>query len=198
MKQVTKMDVVEIFDSMQGEGEYMGVMCTFVRFSGCNLSCHFCDERLKYPLSKAMTIPQIVKKCKQDTIVLTGGEPTIQPALRELMDALGAAGKQIHIETNGTNVVPYESRENVYVTCSPKAPHFVVNCNPDEIKLVVDEDLKINTALQIADNHCDYVWLQPCDGPELHKSVKKILQWLKKYPDKFRAGIQLHKWYGVV
>ena len=61
------MKVVEIFDSMQGEGEYMGIMCTFVRFAGCNLSCPFCDEAKKYSKAKEMSIEKIVKKCKQNT-----------------------------------------------------------------------------------------------------------------------------------
>lgn len=191
------MNVVEIFDSMQGEGSYMGVMCTFVRFAGCNLKCYFCDEASKYGKAKEMTIERIVAKCKQRYVVLTGGEPTLQPQLKDLVKALHRAGHMVHIETNGTRAVPEEVD---HIVCSPKAPKFEINCHADEIKLVVDEKLTLKKALEIITDRT-FVWLQPCDGPDIElfqKSREKILKWIKKHPDKFRAGIQLHKWYGVV
>ena len=190
------MKVVEIFDSMQGEGQYMGVMCTFVRFAGCNLKCPFCDEVSKYSKAKDMPIHTIVEKCKQKIVVLTGGEPTIQPAISVLIDKLKIAGHEVHIETNGTERI--DDNYNTWVTCSPKAPRFDINCHADEIKLVVDKSLTLKTALGIAQKRCSFVWLQPCDGPWLEQSKKKILKWIKKYPNEFRAGIQLHKYYGVI
>lgn len=189
------MKVVEIFDSIQGEGYYMGIMCTFVRFAGCNLKCLFCDEASKYDKAKEMTIEQIVKKCKQEIVVLTGGEPTIQKDLPILIKALLDARHRIHLETNGTHGVPLGI---TWVTCSPKAPKFEINCKADEIKLVVDKSLTLKTALAIAKKRCSFIWLQPCDGPWLEQSKKKILKWIKKYPNEFRAGIQLHKYYEVI
>lgn len=190
------MKVVEIFDSMQGEGEFMGIMATFVRFAGCNLKCPFCDEASKYGRAKDMSIDTIVDKCKQDIVVLTGGEPTIQPGISVLIDKLKMTGHKVHIETNGTERI--DNDYNVWVTCSPKAPKFEINCRADEIKLVVDKSLTLETALAIAEKRCSFVWLQPCDGPWLGSSRKKILRWLKMHPNEFRAGIQLHKYYGVI
>lgn len=190
------MKVVEIFDSMQGEGEFMGIMCTFVRFAGCNLSCSFCDEAKKYSKAKEMSIEKIVKKCKQKIVVLTGGEPTIQPQLKELVAALHSAGHSVHIETNGTNYVPCEVD---WVTVSPKAPKYEckgVSGLHNEIKLVVSKDLTLKQALEHTGDQP--VWLQPCDGPWLEQSKKTIVKWIKKYPDLFRAGIQLHKYYEVI
>lgn len=188
------MKVVEIFDSMQGEGQYMGVMCTFVRFAGCNLKCPFCDEASKYGKAKNMTIEQIARKCKQEIVVLTGGEPTLQPELRSLVEYLQDRSYRVHIETNGTNAVP----PNIdWVTCSPKAPKYEINCRANEVKLVVDESLTLKTALAITEKRCSFVWLQPCDGPDIYKSKDTILRWIKKCPNEFRAGIQLHKWYEV-
>lgn len=190
------MKVVEIFDSMQGEGEFMGITCTFVRFAGCNLSCSFCDEAKKYSKAKEMSIEKIVKKCKQKIVVLTGGEPTIQPQLKELVAALHSAGHSVHIETNGTNYVPCEVD---WVTVSPKAPKYEckgVSGLHNEIKLVVSKDLTLKQALEHTGGQP--VWLQPCDGPWLEQSKKTIVKWIKKYPDLFRAGIQLHKYYEVI
>ena len=187
------MKVVEIFDSIQGEGEYMGIMCTFVRFAGCNLSCPFCDEAKKYGKAKEMTIEKIVKKCEQKIVVLTGGEPTIQPQLEELVKALQAAHHHVHLETNGTNAIDYFIE---WITVSPKAPKYECKCLYNELKLVVSEDLTLEQAL--AHTGGQLVWLQPCDGPWLEQSKKTILKWIKKYPDLFRAGIQLHKYYEVI
>lgn len=187
------MKVVEIFDSMQGEGGWIGTYCTFVRFAGCNLSCPFCDEAKKYGKAKEMSIEKIVKKCKQKIVVLTGGEPTIQPQLKELVRALQTAGHHVHIETNGTNDIDYFVE---WTTVSPKAPKYEVKCLHNEVKLVVSKDLTLKQALAHAGGQL--IWLQPCDGPWLEQSKKTILKWIKKYPDLFRAGIQLHKYYEVV
>lgn len=188
------MKVVEIFDSIQGEGKFMGVMCTFIRFAGCNLNCPFCDEAKKYGKAKEMTIEQIVKKCKQQFVVLTGGEPTIQPKLSNLICELQEAEHCVHIETNGTSTVtPLVN----WITCSPKAPKYQITPRADEIKLVVSKDLSIKKALKISNEVNMYVWLQPCDGPWLEQSKRRIIKWVKKYPESFKAGIQLHKYYNV-
>lgn len=191
------MKVVEIFDSIQGEGQWMGVMRTFVRFAGCNLKCPFCDEAAKYGNATEMTIPEIVAACKQHGVVLTGGEPTIQAELPALIDALHADNHAIAIETNGTNEVVKDLQ--VWITCSPKAPDYRV-CKHNEIKLVVDEQLTFEKAKEIAEAENEFVWLQPCDGPDyelFQKSKQRIIEWITKEPNLFRAGIQLHKWYGV-
>lgn len=187
------MKVVEIFDSIQGEGRWMGVMCTFVRFEGCNLKCPFCDEATKYGDQKEMKVNEIVAACKQQRVVLTGGEPTIQVGLNDLITALHVEGHSVAIETNGTGAIP--PIDGLWVTCSPKAPDYKV-CTHDEIKLVVDEQLAFETAKEIARNDNGLIWLQPCDGPYLKESRQRIIEWVAKEPTLFRAGIQLHKWYG--
>lgn len=192
------MNVVEIFNSMQGEGKYMGIMCTFVRFAGCNLRCTFCDEVKKYGRAKEMSVDEVVSQCKQPHIVLTGGEPTLQPELEKLISKLVAKGHEVHIETNGTKAIPYQTF-NLWVTCSPKAPDFEINTPCDEIKLVVDnKGLTFEKAVGIAESQSQCVWLQPCDGPGIKESMHTITKWIALRPDLFRAGIQLHKYYGVI
>lgn len=190
------MKVVEIFDSIQGEGQWMGAMRTFVRFAGCNLQCPFCDEATKYGQAKEMSFSEIASACKQEGVVLTGGEPTLQPELIILIGALMQAGKSVAIETNGTGAIP--PIKGLWVTCSPKAPDYEVCSKYDEIKLVVDEQLTFEQAKEIARNTCSPVWLQPCDVPDpelFQKSKRRIIEWVTKEPTLFRAGIQLHKWY---
>jgi 7-carboxy-7-deazaguanine synthase len=100
-----KMRIVEIFNSLQGEGPAMGRPATFVRLAGCNLNCAGCDTDHKQWTE--MTLPAILEKIAGARAVITGGEPTLQLSeLSELIDLLKARGIEIHIETNGTNIIP--------------------------------------------------------------------------------------------
>jgi 7-carboxy-7-deazaguanine synthase len=104
------MRIAEIFYSIQGEGLLAGVPSVFVRTSGCNLRCHWCDTPYASwkPEGPEMSVEEIQKKvlgwnCRH--VVLTGGEPMIAPDLPALAAALRKAGKHITIETAAT-VVP--------------------------------------------------------------------------------------------
>lgn len=192
------MKVVEIFDSIQGEGYWMGTMCTFIRLAGCNLACPFCDERSKYERAKEMSEEEIAAQVNYDHVVVTGGEPTLQP-LGKLMTCLHQRGCYVHLETNGTKgIINWGDHNPDWITCSPKAPDYAVNCKTNEIKLVVSDDLTIEQALSFTRPGRRLIWLQPCDGPGIEESRQKIMDWVRLYPTVFRAGIQLHKWYGVV
>lgn len=92
----------EIFYSLQGEGYHTGTPAIFVRFSGCNLKCDFCDTQ--HEEGTMMTDEEIiteVKKYPAVTVVLTGGEPSLWID-DQLIDLLHQAGKYVTIETNGT------------------------------------------------------------------------------------------------
>lgn len=104
------MRIAEIFHSIQGEGLLAGVPSVFVRTSGCNLRCHWCDTPYASwkPEGPEMSVEEIQKKvlgwnCRH--VVLTGGEPMITPDLPALAASLKKAGKHITIETAAT-VVP--------------------------------------------------------------------------------------------
>lgn len=195
------LNVVEVFDSMQGEGEWMGTYCTFIRLPGCNYRCPFCDT----DFSKAEIVLDTYTAEMQRHVVITGGEPTIHPRITELCLNLMNKGHIVHVETNGTHVAALP--EGVWITVSPKreewmkAPEHVTDwwnnlARIRELKLVVDEGFdpeawsdKIPPTIP--------VWLQPCDGPYLEESKIRITEIIKQYPEVFRAGIQLHKWYEV-
>jgi 7-carboxy-7-deazaguanine synthase len=101
------MRISEIFYSVQGEGSLIGVPSVFVRTSGCNLRCRWCDTRYSSwsPEGDDLPVERIVEQvCAYPTrfCVLTGGEPMIASGLRELAERLVAAGKHLTIETSGT------------------------------------------------------------------------------------------------
>ena len=101
------MRIAEIFHSIQGEGLLAGVPSVFVRTSGCNLRCHWCDTPYASwkPEGPEMSVAEILRKvsdwdCRH--VVLTGGEPMIAPDLPALAAGLRQAGKHITIETAAT------------------------------------------------------------------------------------------------
>ena len=101
------MRIAEIFHSIQGEGLLAGVPSIFIRTSGCNLRCHWCDTPYASwkPEGPEMSIEEILKKISGwdcNHIVLTGGEPMIAPDLPELATVLKKQKKHITIETAGT------------------------------------------------------------------------------------------------
>lgn len=105
------MKISEIFYSVQGEGSLIGVPSVFVRTSGCNLRCVWCDTPYTSwsPEGRQMTVEQIVKAVDvygPTHVVLTGGEPMIQPELLALASALYVDNRHITIETAGTIYAP--------------------------------------------------------------------------------------------
>jgi 7-carboxy-7-deazaguanine synthase len=105
------MKIAEIFRSVQGEGLLTGVPSVFVRTSGCNLRCWFCDTPYTSwrPEGHDMTVDEIVAQVEEwDTrhVVVTGGEPMLYSELIPLCDRLHAIGRHITIETAGTLYLP--------------------------------------------------------------------------------------------
>jgi 7-carboxy-7-deazaguanine synthase len=101
-----ELPVVEIFDSIQGEGYYIGQLSTFVRLAGCNMqpACVWCDTTYAqgYESATRMSIADIIKRCTQAHVVITGGEPLVHARVVELCDQLYRRGKLVTVETNGT------------------------------------------------------------------------------------------------
>ena len=126
----------EIFYSLQGEGYFTGTPAVFLRFSGCNLKCGFCDTRHEeFTLMSPADIIGNVSKFPSRHIVVTGGEPSLQLDSL-LIDMLHEEGFFIQIETNGTKRLP----EGIdWVTCSPKSD-AKGNC---DVKLRHIDELKV-------------------------------------------------------
>ena len=126
------MQISEIFHSLQGEGELSGVPSVFVRTSGCNLRCAWCDTPYASwnPEGRAMTVDQIISEVEGhpcEHVVLTGGEPMIASQIRDLASELKILGYHITIETAAT-VAP-EGIACDLASLSPK----LLNSAPDKV-----------------------------------------------------------------
>ncbi len=105
------MKIAEIFYSIQGEGILLGMPSVFVRTSGCNLRCTWCDTPYTswQPEGRNMSIEEVageVARFPASHVVVTGGEPMISPEIIELTGKLRQAGLHITVETAGTCFVP--------------------------------------------------------------------------------------------
>ena len=186
--------VKEIFYTIQGEGFHAGEPAVFVRLSGCNLSCPWCDtDHLK---GETMSIPDIVRTVKalwpsKETapfVVLTGGEPSLQVD-EQLIKSLNAMEAFIAIETNGTHELP----EGIdWITCSPKPNSFLRLKSADEVKVVYDG--VTNPELWRKELHADYWLLQPLhDGKT--SNIDEVTAYILAHPT-WCLSVQLHKLFG--
>lgn len=191
------MKINEIFYSIQGEGYHTGRPAVFVRFSGCNLACPFCDTQ--HVSGKIMQETQILQEIRQypcDFVVLTGGEPLLQ-VTPSFISALHEAGKFVAVETNGTiDTSPFNFD---WVTCSPKTPYCNAELNInkcDEVKLVVNEEIHLGMMDCFYDEiEADYYYLQPCDTGNKDTNQQIIdytIQLVKENP-KWRISLQTQK-----
>ena len=156
----------EIFYSLQGEGHHTGFPSVFIRFSGCNLACPFCDTQ--HDDGILMTDDDIIRAVNLYTagwIVLTGGEPCLHIDNDFVRMLKRTTGKRVAIETNGTLPVPEDID---WVTVSPKCGIEGIADLPiradrtDEIKVVdVGQDLEPYFSLKCRRNET-LMYLQPC------------------------------------
>ena len=194
--------VNEIFYSLQGEGFWTGTPMVFVRLSGCNLQCPFCDT--DHSGFREMTADEIVKAvsavgggCRR--ICLTGGEPSLQ-ADEVLISAFHAAGFTVHMETNGTREVPAGVD---WVTLSPKnqvpglkGDGTVVLKKADEVKLVFAPGVD---PAAWASFPATWHFLQPCDvaDPIRNSDILRLtVEYIQLHPS-WRLSLQTHKFLGI-
>jgi len=188
------MRVNEIFYSLQGEGTNTGRPAVFVRLSGCNLKCPFCDT--DFSTYEEKTDDEIVEEVMRlggdcRFVVITGGEPTIQDCTM-LIDKLHHQRYEVAMESNGTRLAPY----NVdWLTISPKVP-FTEHAMPkvqrcEELKLVFDGKHE-------PDNYCikaRHYYLQPCDtgdAAENERIINDCITYIKQHP-KWKLSLQTQK-----
>ena len=100
--------VNEIFKSIQGESTYAGLPCVFIRFTGCNLRCSYCDTGYAYAEGFTLKTEELISRVKAmgpKLVELTGGEPLLQKGIGDLSKALLDQSMHVLVETNGTQPI---------------------------------------------------------------------------------------------
>jgi len=217
---MTTLRVVEIFDSLQGEGFWTGVPMTFVRLAGCNapvlgLGCaRWCDTPGSWDpeAGEEIAVDAVLRRVRLPRLCLTGGEPLLQiDGVMEVVAAAHARQVRVHLETNGTVDPPVglgggrylNERDDIgfdWAVVSPKPPHYRVSPGwrglVDELKLVVDEYLTTAVAEELAAAYpAALVSIQPeySRGPA---SIERAVALVMSHPD-WRLSLQTHKYLGI-
>ena len=122
------MRVTEIFFSIQGEGTRAGRPCVFVRFTGCDLRCVYCDTAYAFHGGRELSREEILREVAAHPtrfVLLTGGEPTLQKELPALARDLLARGYEVAVETHGQRPLadlPREGSSSAWRGHAPNAP----------------------------------------------------------------------------
>ena len=189
--------LVEISESLQGEGRNTGRPVVFVRFAGCNLACPWCDTDVRQRFE--LTLEDLVREVggfRAKSVILTGGEPTLVKEMPALVAALKAAGYWIGVETNGTNEPAWFGQID-YVACSPKAEYAerVKLQRANEVRIVASSEDTVDFCRAMRERIAatDY-YVSPCErnGEIDFATAKNALGRL----DGWSLSVQLHKVLG--
>ncbi|NPA93998.1 MAG: radical SAM protein [Thermodesulfobacteria bacterium] len=203
----TKLRVCETFSSIQGEGTHVGVPCFFIRLTGCNLRCNYCDTTYAYDSGTTTSVEELVNEWRSSRlpyVLITGGEPLLQPGVYPLMNTLLAHGAKCLLETNGSVSIAQVPR-GVCKIVDWKTPgsgsggsFFVENLRylsrSDELKFVLtsraDYEWVRDLILAKGLNNLCPVLLSPCYGAV---NPSELALWILTDKLDVRLQLQLHK-----
>lgn len=204
------MKVVEIFNSIEGEGLRAGMPCTFIRLQGCNLNCSYCDSKYAWDSTSSyceMSVAEIVdtvSEWKCPLVTITGGEPLIHPGIYTLIQQLVNLGYNVNVETNGS-VVPNGTGKNIFYTMDYKTlssgmndrmnkEAFKLLRSRDVIKCVVGSKEDLDDCLHFLEdfNPTAYIFVSPIFGKIEAKAIVEYIQTHKLW--NWRVQLQLHKY----
>jgi len=204
--------VLEIFDSLQGEGRWTGAPMTFVRLAGCNakaakLEClRWCDTRESWDPRGGceMSVEEVAAAVRLPRACLTGGEPLLQhDEVGELTKLLCGRGVRVHLETNGTLGISMDELPH-WIAVSPKPPWYFVSPNLSaalhELKFVVPPGLLESDDLvrleQLAARHPRAVVSVQPESSGGAAALDEAIRAVMAHP-RWRLSLQLHKLLGL-
>lgn len=200
------MKINEIFYSLQGEGNWSGLPNIFIRTTGCNLRCSYCDTQYAYKKGKKMNIKDIIREtqkypCKY--ICITGGEPLLQDETLDLLHILLKKRYKICLETNGSiNIEKIAGKKSLVLSLDIKCPSsgmhdkMIFNnlyylTKKDQLKFVIKNRKDYDYAKSIIKTYkpkCK-IFIQPLWGID----PKDLSTWILNDSLNVRLGLQLHK-----
>jgi len=203
--------VNEIYYSIQGESTYTGLPCVFVRLTGCNLRCKYCDTQYAFNEGKNLTLMEIQEKVAQydcNLIEITGGEPLLQSQVVDLAKIFVDQGKTVLVETNGTQDIDvlFDPMIRIMdIKCPGSAESDKTDWNNierlrvnDNVKFVICHREDFDWAVSVVKNYNllnrAVVLFSPAYGllnPEI------LAGWMLKLSLPIRLNLQLHKFMNV-
>ncbi len=202
------MKINEIYTSIQGESTWAGLPCVFIRTSGCNLRCNYCDTTFAYNEGKEMSLPQILRKVESyglPLVELTGGEPLLQPESPQLVRELCEKNYTVLVETSGSiDISSLDPRciRIMDLKCPSsgemESMHWdnIRHLRPrDEIKFVIGDERDFYWSLNVIRQHqldqkCSILFA--CVFGTL--SPKLLAEWMLQEKVNARLQLQLHKY----
>ena len=200
--------VNEIFFSIQGESTHAGRPCVFVRLTGCDLRCSWCDTPYAFHEGRKMTIDAVideVERYRSGLVEVTGGEPLLQPDVYPLMDRLLDSGRTVLLETGGQVDVAHvpggvikimdvkcpgsgESERNDWTNIERLGPR-------DQVKFVIKDRIDYDYARRVVDQHaldrrCAAVLFSPVHGA---MNPRELSEWILADGLPVRLQLQMHK-----
>jgi len=200
------MKVNEIFYSLQGEGTWTGLPNIFIRTTGCNLRCSYCDTQYAYDEGTEMTIDDIIKQIKKYPcmfVCFTGGEPLLQQETPQLLDALLKNKYTISVETNGSiPIKPLIVKPSVMISLDIKCPSSQMQTKmtmeniallrpQDQLKFIIQTREDYDYAKTIIKKHkpqCT-IFFQPAWKTD----PTKVSTWILNDGLPVKLGVQLQK-----
>lgn len=200
------MKINEIFYSIQGEGKWTGLPNVFIRTTGCNLRCLYCDTKYAYEEGIEKTIEETISEaekynCKK--ICITGGEPLIQKETLKLIDELIKKNYKISLETNGSiDITLLTNKANLIISLDIKCPSSKMHekmifenikklKQKDQLKLIIKNKNDYEYAKEIINKYkpaCT-TFFQPVWGT----NSKLLADWIIKDGLNVKLGLQIHK-----
>lgn len=202
----TVVEVCEVFRSLQGETTWSGRPATFIRLAGCNLRCRYCDSDYAQAAGEPCTVAKLLEGVDRsgELVVVTGGEPLIQPGTRVLLEELVRAGRVVLLETNGSldiGGLPPEVVRVVDVKCPGSGEsHKNLWANldllraTDEVKLVVTDRADFDFAVGVVDRHDLEARCAVLISPVVERlAPATLVGWILERGGRLRLQLQLHR-----
>lgn len=199
--------VSEIFYSIQGESSYAGYPCGFIRLSGCNLRCTYCDTPYVYENGDFFSIEEIIHKIhsfKSPLVEVTGGEPLLQEETPELIETLVHENYTVLVETNGTkdiSILPEKAICIMDIKCPGSGQSQYVDWanlsrlrKNDEVKFVLMNEKDYQWAKEIVEKFQLAEKAHILFSPVHRKlSPSTLAEWILRDHLPVRFQLQLHK-----
>lgn len=202
------MKVCEIFTSIQGESSYVGMPCTFIRFSGCNLNCDFCDTPEARNNGMELSEDEIFNEVSLigvNLIEITGGEPLLQDGVFHLIEGFLNDGHTVLLETNGSmSIREVDTRTKIILDIKTPGSGMSDEMDlsnldyikpDDEIKFVLTNRDDYEWAKQFISDHNIFARCRVLLSPAFGVLSPEILsKWMVEDRLPVRLNIQIHKY----